>query len=367
MKQTEKKKRYRKDIRHYFSESVIVTIVISCLIAAGMVLTAARIIQSEARIERLTPRMLCVLSICLCCITISLTGVILYFRTRKITELVTRLNEAIMKIAGGDFKVRMKENKHQSKSYQYENELDELTENLNKMVTELDGMDYMRKDFMRKDFMSNVSHEVKTPVAAITGFSEILLDGNLSDEEQKEYLTLVNQESIRLSALCENMLRMSRLDHQEIVSAKDMIRVDEQLRKCMIMLSEKWQEKNIEFLPELAEIKIMSDRNLLMQVWMNLIDNAMKYSHNNSQIHIRLEQDRDAVFVQIQDYGIGIAADKLDKIFNRFYQCEESHKKQGSWLGLSIVKRILDLLHGTIDYKSEQGTGTTVTVRMKLS
>ena len=213
--------------------------------------------------------------------------------------------------------------------------------------------------------MSNVSHEIKTPVAAITGFSEILLDGNLSEEDQKEYLTLVYQESIRLSNLCESMLQMSRLDHQEIISAKDSVRIDEQLRKCMILLSEKCQEKNIEFVPELEEVTLVTDKDLMIQVWINLIDNAMKYSEANTKIYITLTKCEKEIHIVICDEGIGIPNDKMDKIYNRFYQCEESHKKQGAGLGLAIVKRILDLLHGTIHYESEQGKGTKVKVVLK--
>lgn len=161
------------------------------------------------------------------------------------------------------------------------------------------------------------------------------------------------------------MLQMSKLDYQEIISSKDKVRVDEQLRKCIILLSEKWQDKNIEFFLQLSEVTIITDKNLLMQVWMNLIDNAIKYSKCNSQIKIVLTENDGEIKVKISDYGIGIAPDKLDKIYNRFYQCEESHKTQGSGLGLSIVKRILDLLNGSIKSESVEGEGTTVTVTLK--
>ena len=133
------------------------------------------------------------------------------------------------------------------------------------------------------------------------------------------------------------------------------MRIDEQLRKCMILLSEKWQEKNIEFVPELEEATLVTDKNLMMQVWINLIDNAMKYSEANAKIHIILTKRDDEIYIVICDEGIGIPKDKANKIYNRFYQCDESHKKQGAGLGLAIVKRILDLLHGTIHYESRAG------------
>ena len=155
-------------------------------------------------------------------------------------------------------------------------------EHLNKMAAELEGMDYMQKDFM-----NNVSHEVKTPVSAITGFTEILLEGDITKEEQEEYLQLVNQESLRLATLCENMLKMSRLDMQELVKKEEGIRLDEQLRKVVILLAEKWEERQMEFDLDLMPITICSDGDLLMQVWMNLIDNAIKYSKQMSTITIR--------------------------------------------------------------------------------
>lgn len=358
MNKTKDKRRYKKDLSRFFGESVIGAILLSCITAVILVTGLAVLVFPNK--ETWTHSAGFVLMIIISCLTICLTGIILFIRAKRVTKPLTEINDAIVKISDGDFGIRINRKSTNSGKYQYENELDELTVNLNKMVSELEGMDYMRKDFM-----SNVSHEIKTPVTAITGFTEILLDGNLSEAEEREYLTLINQESIRLSILSENMLKMSRLDYQEIVSAKDKVRVDEQIRKCIIVLSEKWQDKNIEFVLNLSEVTIFTDKNLLMQVWMNLIDNAIKYSKNNSLIEISLVKEIDEIKVKIKDYGIGIAPDKLDKIYNRFYQCEESHKSQGSGLGLSIVKRIVDLLGGNIVCESVEGEGTTVTVRLK--
>ena len=228
------------------------------------------------------------------------------------------------------------------------------------MVAELDGMDYMRKDFMR-----NVSHEIKTPIAAITGFTEILLDGNIDENERHEYLEVINNESMRISRLCENMLHMSRLDSQVIVSSVQKIRLDEQIRKCIILLSEKWSEKEIDFSINLEKVSIFSDADMLQQVWINLIDNAIKYSGDNCKIDISVKRLNDkSVAVSISDNGIGIEEKKLHKIFDKFYQCEESHKKSGSGLGLSISKRIIELLNGTIECKSKKDFGTTMVVTL---
>ena len=225
------------------------------------------------------------------------------------------------------------------------------------MAGELDGMNYMRKDFM-----SNVSHEIKTPVAAITGFSEMLLDGGLDQAQQKEYLTYLNQESLRLSRLCDNMLQMSRLDNQIILDKKQEVKVDEQLRRCIITLGERWSEKEINFDLQLEKCSVVSVYDLLFQVWTNLIDNAIKYSKQECTIWIRATIENDFLKVSIRDEGIGIPREKQGKIYDEFYQCDESHKKEGSGLGLAIVNRIVELLNGSISHVSDERRGTTMTV-----
>ena len=227
--------------------------------------------------------------------------------------------------------------------------------------------DYMIKPIHMKEMVLRVKALLRrAQVAAITGFSEILLDGGLEDQEQKEYLTYINQESLRLSRLCENMLRLSRLDHQIIVGKKQEVTVDEQLRHCIIMLGEKWSDKDINFELQLEKCSILSDPDLLFQIWTNLIDNAIKYSRQGNTVWITSKRYKDYLLVSIKDEGIGISAEKQCKIYDKFYQCEESHKKQGSGLRLSIVKRIVELLNASISCESEEGMGTTMTVMLPM-
>jgi len=294
-----------------------------------------------------------------CTFTMAFGGFALWHEAHYITSPIIRISESVQKVAEGDFSIQFefKRNHNRKKESQYIDELDELAKNFNRMVCELNGMDYMRKDFM-----SNVSHEMKTPVAAIIGFSEILLDGGLNEEDQKEYITYLNQESLRLSRLCENMLRMSQLDNQIIVDTMQEVIIDEQLRRCIISLEEKWQEKRIDFELQLEKCSIISDYDLLFQVWTNLIDNAVKYSKQKCTIWITANIENGFLKVLIRDEGIGIPEEKQSKIYDKFYQCEESHKKQGSGLGLSIVKRIIELLNGSISYVSDEVKGTSMTV-----
>lgn len=305
------------------------------------------------------------LSMCLvtCAITMILGGVALWHSAAYVMNPIVEISKGVQKVADGDFTVQLSFNNNHRKwlNESYSDEIDVMARNFNKMTRELSGMDYMRKDFM-----SNVSHEIKTPVAAIAGFSEMLLDGGLSEQEQKEYLSYICQESQRLSRMSENMLHMSRLDHQNIVDLKQEVKVDEQIRRCIILLGEKWPDRDIQYELRLEKCSILSDYDLLFQLWTNLIDNAIKYSEPKCTIWIETKVEENILQFSIRDEGMGISKDKLSKIYDKFYQCDESHKKQGNGLGLSIVKRITELLKGSILCESETGVGTTMTVMLPV-
>ncbi len=298
-----------------------------------------------------------------CAITIILGGVALWHAASYVTNPIVAISEGVQKVADGDFTVQISlpKDHRQWRKKIYSDEIVVMANNFNKMTRELNGMDYMRKDFM-----SNVSHEIKTPVAAIAGFSEMLLDGGLTEDEQKEYLSYIYQESQRLSRMSENMLHMSRLDHQNIVELKQEVKVDEQIRHCIIMLGEKWSDREIQYELQLEPCSIVSDYDLLFQLWTNLIDNAIKYSKTTCTIWITSKVVDNFLQFSIIDEGIGISEEKLSFIYDKFYQCDESHKRQGNGLGLSIVKRIIELLDGSIACESQLGLGTTMTVRLPI-
>ena len=350
-----RKRRYRKPLQKEIARNAIGMLCIACVISNVLVLTGVRLLYKHS-LSSLGIHLAYFVS---CGLTIYGGIKLMIFRTKKLVDPILSVRNMVEQVAKGEFHVRIPYERKPHGAYEYENELEELVEHLNKMAAELEGMDYMQKDFM-----NNVSHEVKTPVSAITGFTEILLDGDITKEEQEEYLQLVNQESLRLATLCENMLKMSRLDMQELVKKEEGIRLDEQLRKVVILLAEKWEERQMEFDLDLMPITICSDGDLLMQVWMNLIDNAIKYSKKMSTITIRAEEEEEWVAVTIADQGEGTHPAKLGKIYDRFYQCEESHKKKGNGLGLSIVKRILELVEGTIQVESQEGVGTKVIISL---
>ena len=351
-----KKRKYKWTLRKYIAIVSILTFISSCIISTAITIGAIKIFYKEA----ITYEKLVLVCILILVLALIIAWFSLWVGAGHLTKPLIDVSNTVKQVAEGNFKVNIKRRDTTKCEYEYINEVDELAKNVNKMVAELDGMDYMRKDFM-----SNVSHEIKTPIAAITGFTEILLDGSIDESERQEYLEVINKESIRISRLCENMLHMSRLDSQVIVANLQKIRLDEQLRKCIILLSEKWSDKEIDFSIDLEKVSIFSDYDMLQQVWINLIDNAIKYSGENCKIDISVKRlDDKSVKVSIRDNGIGIEEEKLHRIFDKFYQCEESHKKSGSGLGLSISKRIVELLNGTIECKSKKDSGTTFEVTL---
>ena len=351
-----KKRKYKWTLRKYIAIVSILTFISSCIISTAITIGAIKIFYKEA----ITYEKLVLVCILILVLALIIAWFSLWVGAGHLTKPLIDVSNTVKQVAEGNFKVNIKRRDTTKCEYEYINEVDELAKNVNKMVAELDGMDYMRKDFM-----SNVSHEIKTPIAAITGFTEILLDGSIDESERQEYLEVINKESMRISRLCENMLHMSRLDSQVIVANLQKIRLDEQLRKCIILLSEKWSNKEIDFSIDLEEVSILSDSDMLQQVWINLIDNAIKYSRENCKIDISVKSFNDkSVVVSISDNGIGIEEGKLHRIFDKFYQCEESHKKSGSGLGLSISKRIVELLNGTIECKSKKDSGTTFEVTL---
>ena len=279
-----KKRKYKWTLRKYIAIVSILTFISSCIISTAITIGAIKIFYKEA----ITYEKLVLVCILILVLALIIAWFSLWVGAGHLTKPLIDVSNTVKQVAEGNFKVNIKRRNTTDCEYEYINEVDELAKNVNKMVAELDGMDYMRKDFM-----SNVSHEIKTPIAAITGFTEILLDGSIDESERQEYLEVINKESMRISRLCENMLHMSRLDSQVIVANLQKIRLDEQLRKCIILLSEKWSNKEIDFSIDLDEVNILSDYDMLHQVWINLIDNAIKYSGENCKIDISVKRLND--------------------------------------------------------------------------
>lgn len=265
---------------------------------------------------------------------------------------LNKIKDATKKVASGDFNVNV--------DIKRKDEIGDLADNFNMMVKELNSIEYLRKDFI-----SNVSHELKTPIASIQGFTKLLIDENTSIEDKKEYAAIILEETARLSNLSSNMVKLSKFENQEIITNKKKYRLDEQLRKAIIMLEEKMNKKNIAITLKSEAVSIFEDEDLIMEIWINLLNNAVKYTNENGKIEIKVKEESECINVEIKDNGIGIPKEKQERIFEKFYQAERSHSSEGSGLGLPIVKRIVELVDGKITFKSEQGKGTTFIVELK--
>lgn len=279
-------------------------------------------------------------------------GALMLVVAKYIIKPLKKIKDATKKVASGNFDVKV--------DISRKDEIGDLADNFNIMVNELNSIEYLRKDFV-----SNISHELKTPIASIQGFAKLLKDKNLNEKDKEEYINIILEETDRLSNLSSNMIKLSKVENQEIVFNKQKFRLDEQLRKAIIMLEEKMDKKNIKIELNSKEISIIENQDLMMEVWINLLNNAIKYTKENGKIKINVSEEKDFIKVDIKDNGIGIPKEKQERIFEKFYQVEKSHSNEGSGLGLAIVKRIIELIGGTITFTSEENKGTAFTVSIK--
>lgn len=284
---------------------------------------------------------------------ILISGIFMKLVAAKILKPINQLKDATKKVAAGDFSVELETER--------KDEIGDLTHDFNKMVKGLSSI-----ECLQKDFINNVSHEIKTPITSVQGFAKLLDDDSLNEEERKEYISIIIEESDRLLNISTNILKLSKLQNQERLVNNEEIEVSEQIRKVISILEPKWKERNLKFNVNLQDVIYYGDADLTFQVWMNLIDNAIKFSEENSHIDIKVKKEKDAVLIVIKDYGIGMDEKEKEKIFDRFYQIDKSHSEKGSGLGLAIVKRIIELSSGNINIESQKGKGTSITVKLPI-
>lgn len=263
--------------------------------------------------------------------------------------------KATEKIASGDFSVRL-EPKHPYGSY---DEYDLIKEYLNIMASDLS-----KSEILKSDFISNVSHEIKTPVAVIKNYS-VLLEKESDPEKRTQYRRELVRASNRLSNLVGNILKLNKLENQELIVEKKAFRLDGALEEAIVAFESQIEKKELEIECDLEEISIVSSESHLEIVWNNLISNAIKFTEKGGKIGVRCKWVDGMATVEISDTGCGIDAETGKHIFDKFYQGDTSHSGEGNGLGLALVKRVIDTLGGEISVKSELGKGTTFTVRLK--
>jgi signal transduction histidine kinase len=271
---------------------------------------------------------------------------------RSIVKPLKRLSKASRAVAEGDFDVSVSEDSM--------DEIGRLTNDFNRMVKELRSI-----DTLRHEFVSNVSHEFRTPVTSIKGYAKLIAEDPQASQSIKDYINIIMDESDRLIDLSSNLLRLSELETQ-IIHKETSFSLDEQIRQVILILESGWEQKAIELEVALAEIQFIGDEELLRQVWLNLIQNAIKFSHHGGNITILLFKEDDKIQVKIIDNGIGISVEEKSQIFERFYKGESSRKKGGNGLGLSIAKKIVEQARGKMSIESELDKGTIVTVELPI-
>ena len=266
-----------------------------------------------------------------------------------------RLGQALQQVADGDFDVTLKTN-HMFR------EIRRINESFNRMTKELSST-----EILKTEFISNVSHEFKTPINAIEGYATLLQDADSSDpEEQTEYIHKILFNTHRLSKLVGNILLLSKVDNQGIQTRPVTYRLDEQIRQSLLALEPRWIERDTEFDVDLENVEYTGNENLLMHVWNNLMENAIKYGPRGGLITMRLTKDADMVTFTIDDEGPGIPEEAQSHIFDRFYQADSSRKSEGNGLGLALVKQILTISDGTIAVENLPEKGTRFTVRLHI-
>ena len=230
-----------------------------------------------------------------------------------------------------------------------------IFENFNQMVRELKNADEQQKQFM-KDF----SHEFKTPINSMKGFAEYLYANELPREEEKQYLKIMAKEAGRLAQLSQNTLLLSKLEQLETIRNKEKYRMDEQIRNCVILMLSSFEEKNIKLEAELPEIWYTGNEEIIEEIWINLLDNAKKYSPEGTTVFIEGKVTEEYIRIEVRDEGQGMDEDTKLHLFDRYYQGDTSHETAGFGLGLSIVKRIVELCKGSIRVESTLGKGTSI-------
>jgi len=225
-----------------------------------------------------------------------------------------------------------------------------LSESFNMLAEELENT-----EMLRSDFINNFSHEFKTPIISIAGFAKLLKRGNLSEKQRSEYIDIIEDESLRLSYMATNVLNLTKVENQTILTDVTTYNLSEQIRSCILLLENRWMKKQLEFSLEFDEYEISANEELMKQVFINLIDNAIKFSPEYGLVRIKIKETGRGYKITVLNTGEEIPKESIGKIFNKFYQADESHASEGNGVGLAIVRKIVELHKGNISVKSENG------------
>ena len=333
-----KKKELSTKSRLRLSFILIVAIILLLAVAMVTVLEYVLVLSGLSKQEELkksTTYLIFVFG--LASITIGLG--ITFILSRLILKPFGNFFDGLSRLSDGDFSVRLNFGK---KKY-----LTDLSARFNSLATELQNT-----QILRSDFINNFSHEFKTPIASVSSLITLLKNDNLPKSKRNKYLEIIEEEMDRLASMTTNVLDLSKVENQEILSEKVKFNVSEQIRNCVLLLEKKWSKKRLNLALEFDEIYVLANEDMLKQVWINILDNAIKFANQGGELEIRISSNARNVEIIVENTGSVVLEEDYEKIFHKFYRAENNHAKDGNGIGLSIVKHIIDLHSGEIFVKS---------------
>ena len=354
MKQYRKRPFFRA-LQNYVTFFLLVAFIVSCcmmLFVSTLADTMNLVFTKENMTEAAKLTFGCVLLISFGAATIDYTR-----RKLMVDRPVQQIMAALDQVMQGDFSVRIPP----VKEFAGETGFNEIISAINKMTAELQGT-----ETLRTDFIANVSHELKTPLAVMGNYATMLQKPGISEENRIEYAKAISHSARRLAALITNILKLNKLENQQIFPQLDEFDLGEQLCESLLQFEEIWEKKNLNIETDIEdEVRVRSDAELLSLVWSNLISNAVKFTPEGGTVGVRLKTEGEVLTVSVSDTGCGISPEVGRHIFEKFYQGDTSHATQGNGLGLALVKRVMDILGGEISVQSVCGQGSTFTVRFR--
>lgn len=330
----------------------LVAIVWAMLLLVGVFIVFLLLRDSVFAVKSISESTGLLVLIVVVCLLIISQGMTMFW-SRRISRPSAVISSTLAKVAVGDFDVRVD-------TTGFKNEMLQLGNEINRMIAELGSI-----EVMRSDFVSNVSHEFRAPLSSIQGCVTLLSSPNISRAQQDEYFELLKEATRQLSSLVDNVLKLSRLESQNMLAQPKSFSLDEQLRRSVLMFEQQWSQKKLELELELPECSYVGNEEMLGQVWINLIGNAVKFTGQGGKIGVRLE-DKEPGFVSVTVYdnGEGMTEEVKKHIFEKFYQGDSSHRSSGNGLGLALVKSICQLTGSQISVESEPGKGSVFTVKL---
>ena len=356
MKKSETRNAILRGLYHYVLFFLLVAFLVTCTMSL-FVSTLSGDLGIPLTEENLTrAAKLTFLNVLLLSVLITALDIV---RRKLTTERITgRIAAAMKQIVKGNFDIRIPQS---AARLVLDEKYAQIIDCFNKMAEELGSV-----ETLRTDFIANVSHEMKTPLAVMQNYGTLLQAPDLSEEKRIEYAKGVTDGARRLANMMTNILKLNRLENQQIFPQAERFDLSEQLCESILQYENVWEKAAIEIDTDIAEgILVQADRELLELVWNNLLSNAFKFTPSGGTVSLRLTADEQYAVVQVQDTGCGMSAEVGAHIFEKFYQGDTSHATQGNGLGLALVKRVVDILKGEISVESTMGVGSTFTVKIR--